>query len=133
MHDVDQLFEDQKMVVIPAHTRPDQDHVTGCFLWQKDSLSAGKIAAYSGNNIPATSRILDRMIEKKLVRRENDTEDRRSVRVALCDAGRALDHLKDFHNRVNATLLDKVSQAEVDLLFSLLERVEAKARGWTPS
>ena len=77
--------------------------------------------------------MLDRMIEKNLVRRENDAEDRRSVRVALCDAGRALDHLNDFHNRVNATLLDGVSQAEVDLLFSLLERVEAKARGWTPS
>ncbi|MCB1313899.1 MAG: MarR family transcriptional regulator [Sedimentitalea sp.] len=100
-------------------------------LWQRDGLTVGEIAEYSGNNIPATSRILDRMVEKDLVQREVDDRDRRAVRVCLAEAGRVLRPLETFHERVNDTLLEGFTQREAELLYALLARVEDRALGWS--
>jgi DNA-binding MarR family transcriptional regulator len=99
-------------------------------LWQKDGLTVGAIADYSGNNLPATSRILGRMIEKGLLRREEDEMDGRAVRVALCPAGEDLRGLAQFHEQVNAALMAGFSEQETAQLFALLARVEQNARGW---
>ena len=49
-------------------------------LWARDGLHVSELARYSGNNLPAASRIVDRMVDKGLVARSADAEDRRSVR-----------------------------------------------------
>lgn len=102
-------------------------------LWQINHLTIGEIAAYSGNNVPATSRILDRMIEKDLLQRQSDTEDKRAVRVALSDAGEKLRHLQGFQETVNATLLSGLSQRDAEHLSTLLDYVEGQARNWASS
>ncbi len=102
-------------------------------LWQRDGLHVSDIARYSGNNLPAASRIVDRMSEKGLVTRCRDDQDRRAVRVHLTEAGRALDGLREFHRDVNAVLLAGLSEAEAATLFDLLERVIANARAAAPS
>lgn len=97
-------------------------------LWQRDSLTVGEISEYSGNNLPATSRILDRMIEKHLILRVPDETDRRAVRVSLTEKGEALRHLSGFHEAVNSALLDGIPSKDTDRLFALLERIESNAR-----
>jgi DNA-binding MarR family transcriptional regulator len=101
-------------------------------LWQRDDLTVGEIAAYCGNPIPATSRILDRMAQGGLVQRGRDANDRRTVRISLTDKSRALRHLDDFHDRVNRELLNGIDEADVAKLFDLLARVDANARNWRP-
>jgi DNA-binding MarR family transcriptional regulator len=97
-------------------------------LWRQDGMLISEIADYSGNNAPAASRIIDRMEEAGLVKREPSEDDKRVVRVYLTDHGRSFDHLSDFHERVNARLLKGLSERETETLFDLLERVDANAR-----
>ena len=96
-------------------------------LWREDGLTIGDLAAYTGNNAPATSRIVDRMIEKGLLNRTADRQDRRSVRITLTSDGRKLDHLATFFLDVNAILTDGFSQDEQAAIFDLLRRVERNA------
>jgi DNA-binding MarR family transcriptional regulator len=97
-------------------------------LWRRDGLSTGELARYTGNNLPATSRIVDRMVEKGLVRRRTDRRDRRTVRVHLTDAGRAHARLSDFHEQMNAVLMGGLDEGERTALLAMLARVEANAR-----
>ena len=50
-------------------------------LWREDGMLVSELAEYSGNNLPATSRILDRMAANGLVVRRKDESDARSVRI----------------------------------------------------
>lgn len=99
-------------------------------LWQRDDLTVGELSDYSGNNIPATSRILDRMIEKHLVARKVDPHDRRVVRISLSRKGADLRHLARLHERVNRELLRGVSSEHAELLYDVLARVEENAQRW---
>lgn len=97
-------------------------------LWRHDGLLVSEIADYSGNGGPAASRILDRMEDKALVRRQADPDDRRAVRVFLTAEGRALDHLSTFWSTVNGRLLDGINEADAKRILPLLERIERNAR-----
>ena len=102
-------------------------------LWRQDGMLVSEIADYTGNNAPAASRIIDRMVERGLVSRQADGDDKRVVRVHLTQQGLSLKHLEDFHERVNAVLLDGVSAEETETLFRLLRLVDANARRATGS
>lgn len=97
-------------------------------LWQRDGLSVSEIAEYTGNAGPATSRILDRMVERGLVGRQPDPSDRRATRIVLAPKGAALRHLQDFHAEINALLQTGLDADEAGTLVRLLARVEANAR-----
>ncbi|MEH6724727.1 MAG: MarR family transcriptional regulator [Hyphomicrobiales bacterium] len=99
-------------------------------VWRESGLTIGDLAAYSGNNAPATSRIVDRMIDKGLLLRTPDAHDRRTVRIEATNAAKDLSHLANFYEDINNVLLDGFSKAEADMLFSLLERAEQNARNW---
>jgi len=96
-------------------------------LWQRDGLPVSEIAAYTGNAGPATSRILDRMVDKDLVARRPDPSDRRAQRVVLRTRGEALRPLDRFHEEITAALLDGIDAAEAETLFRLLDRVTRNA------
>ena len=95
-------------------------------LWRRDGLTTGELARYTGNALPATSRIIDRMVENGLVRRRGDPADRRTVHVHVTEKGRAHAHLGDFHERLNAMLLDGLGEAERAALLAMLAHVEAQ-------
>ncbi|MCP4384023.1 MAG: MarR family transcriptional regulator [Hyphomicrobiales bacterium] len=99
-------------------------------LWQQSGMTIGDLAVYTGNNAPATSRIVDRMIEKGFLLRKPDKADRRIVRIYTAEAGEALRHLATFFEDINAVLLAGLSEEEADLLFELLARAERNARNW---
>lgn len=97
-------------------------------LWQKDGLTVRELAEYTGNDLPATSRILDRMEEKGLLDRVAHPDDRRAVLVRLSGTGEALRGLETFYETVNTHLLKDFDRTEAEQLFTLLARVEANAR-----
>ena len=77
------------------------------------------------------SRLVDRAEESGLVRREPDPDDRRAKLVVLTGEGR--DVVAALAPRLLAVLDQAIFQTfdadEIDLFVSLLERVEAAARG----
>ena len=96
-------------------------------LWRRDGLLVSELSTFSGNLLPATSRIVARMEDAGLVERRPDAQDRRAVRVYLTNKGKALSHLGEFYLQANARLLDGFSETEVETLFALLSRIQANA------
>jgi DNA-binding MarR family transcriptional regulator len=70
---------------------------------------------------PALSRMVDRLVERGLVERCEDAGDKRVVRLALTDAGRACQrevgraHARD----VSAAMTERVTDAELDELLRI--------------
>jgi DNA-binding MarR family transcriptional regulator len=59
-------------------------------LYAEDGLSASRLAAMVCRHPSSMTALLDRMEDKGLLRRETDTDDRRSVRIFLTARGRTL-------------------------------------------
>lgn len=97
-------------------------------LWRDEELTVSALADLVGSGLPATSRIVDRMVDRGLVVRRKHEIDGRAVVVALTDKGEALRHLSGFHQQINATLFRGFSQEEQDLSFSLLARMLDNAK-----
>ena len=75
------------------------------------SLSA--VADFIGLSLPAMSRMIDGLVDKRLVLRRTCDEDRRHVRLALTDAGAAaLNEARDMAQEHIATALGKLSPDE---------------------
>lgn len=99
-------------------------------LWRNGPLKLSQIASLTGNAPPATSRLVDRMIDAGLVTRTEAANDRRSVTVALAPRGEGLRHLQDIYQQVNAVLLRDLTADEAAALFALLDRVDRAGRDW---
>lgn len=97
-------------------------------LWRRDGQPTSELARYTGNALPATSRIIDRMIKDDLVTRTADPDDRRVVRIRLTAKGRSLEPLSAFWVEINERLLAGFDETEQRTLFTLLERVLENAR-----
>lgn len=80
-----------------------------------------------GTGLPATSRIVDRMVDRGLVARRRHETDGRAIVVTLTDKGDGLRHLSDFHRRINAKLFADFLPEEQELAFSLLSRMQKNA------
>ena len=72
------------------------------------------------------TRLVDRLEEKDLIRRERSKDDRRVVSLRVTSAGRAvLPRLRDSASSVIQRMLTGFSAAEVNELRSLLDRMIA--------
>ena len=98
MDHVEQLLEEVELRRVSAHAGADHDDVEDgsrqrrldgrpqwvvlSALWCRYGLITGEFARYTGNALPATSRIIDRMVKNGLVRRRGDPADRHTVRMS---------------------------------------------------
>lgn len=96
-------------------------------LWCEGELTVGAIADLVGTGLPATSRIVERMVDRDLVVRRRHQTDGRVTVVRPTKKGDALDHLSNFHERINMILFAGFSQEERSLAFSLLLRLQNNA------
>lgn len=97
-------------------------------LWREGELTVGALADRVGTGMPATSRIIYRMADRDLVdRRKHDTDGRVMV-VTPTKKGRDLDHLSNFHDKINDVLFEGFSDDEREQAFNLLNRMQANAK-----
>ncbi len=91
--------------------------------------TASQLARSVGCDTGATTRMLDRLEDKGLLRRVRSTDDRRVQRLELTDEGRKAAAVVPYviADVLNAHLAD-LTRAEVEQLRGLLERVLATAR-----
>jgi DNA-binding MarR family transcriptional regulator len=90
-------------------------------------LTLGEAAELVHVSLPAASRLVDDLVRRGFVERNEDTEDRRMKRVRLTNAGRAvirrlnaarLSGLEEFTKSLSDTERDRLAQA----LSTMLER-----------
>lgn len=94
--------------------------------------SVSAIADHIALSRTATSHLVDRLVRKKLVRRQEDPTDRRQKRITLDDAGHDL--IAEVHARSDASmdaLLEPVSAAKRDALELAMRDVVSELEGVT--
>lgn len=97
-----------------------------CCLWEEDGLSTSGIAEKLGQLGATLTGVVDRMEDRKLVYRERDPEDRRTVRIWLTPNG---EKLKEVLPQIGEQTVDKalnnISKAEQELVSKVLDRIAA--------
>lgn len=72
----------------------------------------------------AVTQFIDDLVEKKLLIREQDPKDRRSVRVRLSEDNReAFGEFKDHYIQSILPRFDKLTMEEMNTLLQLLEKI----------
>jgi DNA-binding MarR family transcriptional regulator len=97
----------------------------------KGGLTMNELSKAVNLEISTMTRMVDQLVEKGLVQRENDAKDRRVVRVALTEAGRKLrkrlgDALQSFYSNS----LENIQAEKRENIISQLQQInEAIASG----
>jgi DNA-binding MarR family transcriptional regulator len=87
-------------------------------------LSALEIGERLIEETPGVSRLLDRRVAKRLVRRDRSSEDRRMLECSITDGGlQTLARLDDVVNRADAQALHALTGRELSTLADLLSRI----------
>lgn len=93
-------------------------------LWDKDGLSQKELADLIFKDQPNTTRILDKLSQKGLIRRFDNAEDRRAFLIYLTDEGKeTVRTLFPLDGEIRAVACRGVSDEELALLRSLLNRI----------
>ena len=97
-------------------------------LHQGDSLLSSELALRAQLDRARTSRAIGSPVSKKLLTRESRPGDRRQAALSLTEKGRALyAELFPLVFAINQELLTVLASAEVTLLDSALDRLQARA------
>jgi DNA-binding MarR family transcriptional regulator len=90
----------------------------------KDGVSVKDIAKFLNITKGAVSQFIDTLVEKNLVKREEDARDRRLQRIRLTEfaEGRFDQFKKSYYLSLNK-LFDALNDQEVEQLVSLLEKL----------
>lgn len=96
-------------------------------LWREGELPVGALSSLIGTGLPATSRIIDRMVERDLLERRRDADDGRIMLVKTTQKGQDLDHLATLYEEINSILLEGFDEKERKTVFDLLIRLEQNA------
>lgn len=92
----------------------------------------GDLAAVTHQSAASMTGIVDRLLERGLVERRQDPQDRRSVLVALTDEGaRLLERVRADRIRVMERLLRCLSPEEQNFLNSILGKLLRELSGGT--
>ena len=93
-------------------------------LWEKDGVSQKELAEKSCKDQPNITRILDKLEEKGLIRREPDPDDRRAFLIYLTGDGKALKNkLVPIAHQTLERVLTGITAEETDQLKVLLNKI----------
>ncbi|KAB0679625.1 MarR family winged helix-turn-helix transcriptional regulator [Aureimonas leprariae] len=91
-----------------------------------DTVSVSVLAEQLAVRPSTVSKMLDRLIERNLVRRASSNQDARRTMVALTPAGvEARDAVQDVWNRLEAELKPSFGEAEFEAQMRVLEKIDA--------
>lgn len=90
----------------------------------RDGVSVKEIAKFLNVTKGAVTQFIDGLVEKNLVRREEDARDRRVQRIRLTEfAASRFDQVKQAYYLSLNMLFDALTDQEVEQLVSLLEKL----------
>lgn len=103
-------------------------------LYLKDGVAAKDICVSSGFPKNTISRAIQVLLERDLIRRDEDAADRRSFSLRLTDAGRDLvaAYMAPMIER-ERVMLASLSQAERAMLEELLAKMVVDSANWPPA
>ncbi|HWY80190.1 MAG TPA: MarR family transcriptional regulator [Candidatus Sulfotelmatobacter sp.] len=111
-----------------AHLSVLQIHTLN-FLKQQNNAQMSEIAEYFHIEMPSATSLLNKLVALQLVKRQNDKNDRRMVRVTLTEAGnelleKAMEEKLIHIEKMLSYLTDKEQHELLRLLEKLNDRIE---------
>ncbi len=95
-------------------------------LSEKGECTMGEIAAALNFTMSAATAIVDKMVQKRLVKRERDIKDRRVVKVSLVSGGiKVAKKVHAFRRDITKDLFSCLSSRERDEYLRILRKVYA--------
>ena len=93
-------------------------------LWERDGLTQKELAEQILKDQPNTTRILDKLQKKEIIRREASPDDRRAFIINLTDEGRMLRaRLLPIAHRMGDEVFAGLTEEEQQLLRKLLNKI----------
>lgn len=90
-----------------------------------EDKSMSEVASALGVTISTLTTAVNKLENKNFVQRERDANDRRVVHISLTDRGRAMCAAHDrFHRRMTRAAIDGLTQEEIPVLASALNRLK---------
>jgi MarR family 2-MHQ and catechol resistance regulon transcriptional repressor len=86
-------------------------------------LSVNTIKSRMVEISPNTTRLMDKLLEKKLIERERSSEDKRKVHVCISKTG--MDLLSEIDNEFDSelTMIGRLSDQEAEFLSAILDKL----------
>lgn len=117
------VFQYLKAELIEYDVTPVQYGILKC-LWNKDGQTPKQISDILGLDGSTITGILDRMENKDLLRRAENTEDRRTLKVRITDKGRSLQKpVEGVVDKMNKYILDSFTEKEEEQLKEFLRKI----------
>lgn len=93
-------------------------------LWNNKELTIKEIGKITGLAKTSLTSMLDRMEEKGLIRRKDNSEDKRSIKIMLTDKTKELEKdYNDISNKMSNTFYKNFSDKEINEIENYLERI----------
>ena len=93
-------------------------------LWNNKELTIKEIGKITGLAKTSLTSMLDRMEEKGLIRRKDNSEDKRSIKIMLTDKAKELEKdYSDISNKMSNIFYKNFSDKEIDEIEKYLERI----------
>ena len=91
-------------------------------LWNNKELTIKEIGKITGLAKTSLTSMLDRMEEKGLIRRKDNSEDKRSIKIMLTDKAKELEK-DDISNKMSNIFYKNFSDKEINEIENYLERI----------
>lgn len=93
-------------------------------MWNNKELTIQEIGKITGLAKTSLTSMLDRMEEKGLIRRKDNSEDKRSIKIMLTDKAKELEKdYNDISNKMSNIFYKNFSDKEIDEIEKYLERI----------
>jgi DNA-binding MarR family transcriptional regulator len=93
-------------------------------LWNNKELTIKEIGKITGLAKTSLTSMLDRMEEKGLIRRKDNSEDKRSIKIMLTDKAKELEKdYNDISNKMSNIFYQNFSDKEINEIENYLERI----------
>lgn len=93
-------------------------------LWNNKELTIKEIGKITGLAKTSLTSMLDRMEEKGLIRRKDNSEDKRSIKIMLTDKAKELEKdYNDISNKMSNVFYKNFSDKEINEIEKYLERI----------
>ena len=93
-------------------------------LWNNKELTIKEIGKITGLAKTSLTSMLNRMEEKGLIRRKDNSEDKRSIKIMLTDKAKELEKdYNDISNKMSNIFYKNFSDKEINEIENYLERI----------
>lgn len=93
-------------------------------LWNNKELTIKEIGKITGLAKTSLTSMLDRMEEKGLIRRKDNSEDKRSIKIMLTNKAKELEKdYNDISNKMSNIFYKNFSDKEINEIENYLERI----------